>query len=1464
MNRLQKLFLRRAAFVASFLAGFCLLGTTAGAQTISSESFMGTTAAGWTFGAASGSTAPYLTANTVDTDGTGWLRLTESVNNQATYALWDNSIFSVNAQIQIEMEYTFYNGHDIGGAQNGRAGDGMTFFLVDASKTSGTFQPGAYGGSLGYAQIDSDANGSVDKSGMPGGYLGFGFDNWGNYAGNTEGRVGGIGTTLANGANLGYANRLAVRGPDDGDGNNATGWDFIAASSALNTLSGGGQMDFPTSVTRPDQSGADYRSFRLTLDANNQLTVEMKFGQTANYITVFTADLSTYDRPDYFKLGFTAGTGGANEIHEIRNLEVTMTPWQPDAFEWDNSAGATKTWSTASNWVTNAVPGVNADILFGNMPTTGMNQTVTMNDANKKVNSITFDSGFNYTLNGSGSLLLGDTAVAGLPSINVNDYNGAQAQHHINVPITIAEELKINNYSFSTLCLNGTVETGGNDIKVNGNGAVNFNADISGSGNLIKSGGGITTINNDNSNDPDGALTAWSGNVTINGGMVVVTKNGALGTTGGTTTVNDGGVLAFRAATGNVAYSLAESVTIKGHGVSRGSEGQTGAIYNDGGNNSFAGNITLAAASGVGSRDGVLTLSGVVSDGAGTYNLTKLGEGVVELSNTGNNYNGATIIAGGALRISGGSDALAGGFTTNSYTGGNLQLAGGVLESNVSTTFSRRLGVGADQVQWTGDGGFSAYGANRTVTLTNSGNTTNGTLTWNAGSFVPTGNALLLSSDYANAMVTLTNAINFGGASREVRVANGSAAIDATLSGVLSNGGLIKTGDGTLNISGANTYTGATEIRGGALRGTINASSNVTLNGGVLEITADFTRSLGTGGTNVQWTGDGGFAAYGNNRSVSLNGNSNAVTWGNNGFVLDGKKLILGSTSANRTVTLTNAINLNGGDRTVLVQNGSATTDAVLSGILSNGSLTVVGAGRLDSTGINTLGASDNATLTVKGAEFRLLGTGTATTLDNVVVREGGTFTLDNSSTNNTDRLFSTATVTLNGGTFSFLGASAASSELVGALTLSGGANTINVQRNGNNFSQLTFASLESRTGGATVDFTNALGGGTLGSADSNPRVLIGDLSATTAQTSTTGTIVGGWATVGNNWATYNATTGIAGLTNYQTGDQGTSWTGANVAMSANRTLSADRAVNSLKIDGSSAARTLDLDNNTTSRTFTINSGGILSVGSNTNIIKADNAGSILRAAGTTDLVVHTQGANNTLQINAQIANTSGNALVKSGDGTLVLGGTMANTYTGTTYVNAGTLALNKTAGVNAIAGNIVVGDGRGTDILRLDADEQIANTSNLKLVGSAYGTGETVLQFNGGSSAGISETLGTLTIEGTAVIDFAGGNVCDANFLFLDDLLMASPDSMLYIRNWVDFTDFLLVKNTANLSAVFSQIKFEGYGDTAYWESYDSTYSRITPVPEPSTYGAILMGAGLAFFGYRRWKSRANVQSAS
>jgi autotransporter-associated beta strand protein len=80
-----------------------------------------------------------------------------------------------------------------------------------------------------------------------------------------------------------------------------------------------------------------------------------------------------------------------------------------------------------------------------------------------------------------------------------------------------------------------------------------------------------------------------------------------------------------------------------------------------------------------------------------------------------------------------------------------------------------------------------------------------------------------------------------------------------------------------------------------------------------------------------------------------------------------------------------------------------------------------------------------------------------------------------------------------------------------------------------------------------------------------------------------------------------------------------------------------------------------------------------------------------------------------------------------SGDGALTvdssdvtLSGMAANTYTGTTTVNSGTLFLNKPAGVTAVAGPVVIGDGsdHGVDdaVLKLGADNQLDSMVDLTI----------------------------------------------------------------------------------------------------------------------------------------------------
>lgn len=108
--------------------------------------------------------------------------------------------------------------------------------------------------------------------------------------------------------------------------------------------------------------------------------------------------------------------------------------------------------------------------------------------------------------------------------------------------------------------------------------------------------------------------------------------------------------------------------------------------------------------------------------------------------------------------------------------------------------------------------------------------------------------------------------------------------------------------------------------------------------------------------------------------------------------------------------------------------------------------------------------------------------------------------------------------------------------------------------------------------------------------------------------------------------------------------------------------------------------------------------------------------------------------------------------VLKDGAGTLTLKGGTANTHS-VTQVSAGILALQKnTAGTVAAPGNVTVGDGVGTDRLRLLQSEQLSNTGRLTILNSGifeiFSYTETIgdLIMTGGQ---ITSTGGTMVLNG-------------------------------------------------------------------------------------------------------------------
>jgi|GEM_PF-2676822 len=309
-----------------------------------------------------------------------------------------------------------------------------------------------------------------------------------------------------------------------------------------------------------------------------------------------------------------------------------------------------------------------------------------------------------------------------------------------------------------------------------------------------------------------------------------------------------------------------------------------------------------------------------------------------------NTYSGTTYLTGGVLRLgtlptvstTAGTvsatpgAALPGGILASASGvagAGNLVLDGGVL--GISSSFTRILGTGLGQVQFTGSGGFAAYVADATVNF--GGSLVPAPVVWGANGFVPESSELMLSSSDATNTITIANPINLGGFARVVDVANGAAAVDAIFSGGLSgNGGSIrKTGFGTLRLTGGSgTQTGGAVLG----QGTLSTSANA-LGIGVL------AGPLGIGNTDLTNANNalvlelrGGTF---NSSIIVGNKNTSGITTINatssptlNGPMILGRNIFFGP-QAGRKITLNGGITGTGGftvvDGGVVALNGPAT-----------------------------------------------------------------------------------------------------------------------------------------------------------------------------------------------------------------------------------------------------------------------------------------------------------------------------------------------------------------------------------------------------------------------------------------------------------------------------------------------------------------------------------------------------------
>ena len=142
------------------------------------------------------SNIPGCNYGTPDAPGSGALRLTPSQNSQHG-AIVSNYTMPTNEGLQITFT-TYTYGGDSGGTA-GQGADGISFFLQDGAvgtTVGGSTNLGSWGGSLAYSCSNTNSN----YTGLTGGYLGLGIDEYGNFLNSGDNTATGILNTNSSGA----------------------------------------------------------------------------------------------------------------------------------------------------------------------------------------------------------------------------------------------------------------------------------------------------------------------------------------------------------------------------------------------------------------------------------------------------------------------------------------------------------------------------------------------------------------------------------------------------------------------------------------------------------------------------------------------------------------------------------------------------------------------------------------------------------------------------------------------------------------------------------------------------------------------------------------------------------------------------------------------------------------------------------------------------------------------------------------------------------------------------------------------------------------------------------------------------------------------------------------------------------------------------------------------------------------
>ncbi|MES2559108.1 MAG: autotransporter-associated beta strand repeat-containing protein [Bacteroidota bacterium] len=905
--------------------------------------------------------------------------------------------------------------------------------------------------------------------------------------------------------------------------------------------------------------------------------------------------------------------------------------------------------------------------------------------------------------NGTNSPLGTTGAATSIAAAGILDLNG--------ITLSTAEAITLTGSNASIINTGASAVYSGNIsgnvlLIIGGTGDVNYTGIRSGSGGITKNNGNTWTLSNDNT---------YSGVTTITTGTIKLGANGGatntpLGTTVGGTTIAAGGALDLNGFT----LGTAEGITsMAGTGVSGG-----GAITNTGVDAAYSGAIVLVTpgASVKTTTSGTLTLSSAISgafpltldgDGTGTYSGVRSGTSTIVKEGSGDwTLSNVASTYSGATTITLGTLKLgsAGGATNTplgTTAGGTTIASGGALDLN----------------------GFILGTAEGITSMAGTGVSGGGALTNTGGNASYSGNIVLVSPGASIETTTSGTLTLSGGISGDFPLTldgDGTGTYSGVRSGTST---IVKEGTGIWTLSNvASSYSGATTVNAGTLRlGSAGGATNTP---------------LGTTGTGT---------TVNTGAVLDLNGFTLGTA---EGLTLNGAGLTASPAGA---LTNTGATASYSGDITL---GAAATITATTSGNLTCSGTVATGAFALNLDGAST------AVGTMSG----IISTPTALNKNGA-----GTWTLSNANSYS-------GTTTLNLGQLNINSTSAIGS---GAFVINGGT-------------------IDNTTGGAiTLSTNNAITIGANFAFAGTQNLNFGTGAITNTATSRTITISGtnrtltfggqmtngfaGTQTTTVNGAGHNFTLGSYALSNSSTSYNATINGTGNVTISGIISNGGTATASSLTYSGSGVL--VIAGANTYGGATTVSSGilrlGIpgvipdasaLTVGGTLDLFGYNETVGSLAGTGTVSssftgtLTLTAGGDNSNTTWSGSINNGSATsvALVKNGSGALTL--STANTYTGGTTLNAGTLNINNAAALGASGAFIIAGG----SIDNTSGADITTNNYTLSLNGDFTYTGSIPRNLNLGTGAvtmsgsrQFTVSAGTLTIGG--VINNSAQNITKA-----------------------------------------------------------------------------------------------------